>query len=191
MATFHVVGKPILTILVFGSKVMHVLNNFQDTVQTTNTIVLVANIATKGVVMKKKPNLISHNLKFLVSMAKSSFLDLCDSSNKDNPSLHVVVHVYMNSQPTKEQPLSLDVLQATPFTNVVNSLKAMSLTPHACFELKSLDYNAITIEFVNCLPTKFNGDILFEFPPMCHSFGHFGQLQGMDKKYNGHAWCKL
>jgi hypothetical protein len=49
-----------------------------------------------------------------------------------------------------------------PFTNVVDSLKAMSLTLHVSFELKSLDYGAITIEFVNCLPTKFNGDILFE-----------------------------
>ncbi len=52
----------------------------------------------------------------------------------------------------------------TPFTTVVDSLKAMSLTLHDSSKLKSLDYDAIIIEFVNCLPTKFNGDILFEFP---------------------------
>jgi len=34
----------------------------------------------------------------------------------------------------------------------------MSLTPRTCFELKSHDYMAIIIEFVNYLPTKFNGD---------------------------------
>ncbi len=76
-------------------------------------------------------------------------------------------------------------------SNVVDLLKAMSLTPQACSELKSLDYGAIIIEFVNCLPTKFNGDILFELPLICHPLGHFGQLQGMDKKFDGHVWCKL
>ncbi len=70
--------------------------------------------------------------------------------------------------------------QAAPFTSVVNLLKIMSLTSHVSFELKSLDYGAITIEFVNRLPTKFNGDILFKLPLMHHPLGHSGQLQGMD-----------
>ncbi len=70
--------------------------------------------------------------------------------------------------------------QATPFTNVVDSLKVMSLTSRAFSKLKSLDYSAITIEFVNCLPTKFTSDILFELPLMCHPLGHSRQLQGMD-----------
>jgi hypothetical protein len=48
----------------------------------------------------------------------------------------------------------------------------MSLTLDICFELKSLDYGAITIEFMNCLPIKINGDILFELPPICHPLGH-------------------
>jgi hypothetical protein len=65
------------------------------------------------------------------------------------------------------------------------------MAPHAYFKLKFLNYGAITITFVYCLPTKFNGDILFKFPLMRHPLGHSGQLQGMDKKYDGHAWCKL
>jgi hypothetical protein len=68
------------------------------------------------------------------------------------------------------------------FTSIVNLLKTMSLTPQGCSELKSLDYSAIIIEFVNYLPIKFNGDILFELPPMHHLLGHYGQVQGMDKK---------
>jgi hypothetical protein len=83
------------------------------------------------------------------------------------------------------------VSQTTPFTNVVDSLKVMSLTSHASFELKSLDYDAIMIEFVNCLPTKFNGDILFKLLLMHHSLGHYEQLQGMDKKYNGHVLVQV
>jgi hypothetical protein len=53
------------------------------------------------------------------------------------------------------------VLQVAAFFSVHDSLKVMSLTSHTCFELKSLDYGAITIEFVNCLPIKFNGDNSF------------------------------
>jgi hypothetical protein len=37
-------------------------------------------------------------------------------------------------------------------SNIVNLLKAMFLTSHACSKLKSLDYGAIRIEFVNFLP---------------------------------------
>jgi hypothetical protein len=55
----------------------------------------------------------------------------------------------------------MEVPQVVAFSIVVDLLKAMSLTLHACYELKSLDYEAITIEFVNCFFTKFNGDILF------------------------------
>ncbi len=58
-------------------------------------------------------------------------------------------------------------------------------------QLKSLDYGAIIIEFVNCLPTKFNADILFEIFPIRHPLGHFKQLQGIHKKSNGQAWSKL
>jgi hypothetical protein len=70
----------------------------------------------------------------------------------------------------------MEVLQAVAFANITNSLKAMYLTPHTYFKLKSLDYGAITIEFVNCLPTKFNGDILFELPLILHLLGQSGQL---------------
>ncbi len=53
--------------------------------------------------------------------------------------------------------------QAAIFSIAVESLKEISLTPHASSELKFLDYGAITVEFVNCLPTKFNGDIHLSF----------------------------
>jgi len=85
----------------------------------------------------------------------------------------------------------MDVLQMATFSNTIELLKAMSLTPHASFELKSLDYGPIIIEFMNCFPTKFNGDILFELSFVRHLLGHFEQLQGMDREYNGHVWCKL
>ncbi len=81
----------------------------------------------------------------------------------------------------------LDVSHTAPSTSIFNSLKAMSLAPHACFKLKSFDYDAITIKFMNCLLTKFNDDILFELLLVHRLLGHSKQLQSMDKKYNGHA----
>ncbi len=71
----------------------------------------------------------------------------------------------MNSRVDKVQPLWMELLQAIAFSNIVDSLKVMSLTPHACSKFKSLDYGAIIIEFVNRLPTKLNGDILLELLP--------------------------
>jgi hypothetical protein len=46
--------------------------------------------------MKEKPILISHDSKFYVPMAKSSFIDLCDSFDEDGPSLlDVVIPIYV------------------------------------------------------------------------------------------------
>jgi hypothetical protein len=80
----------------------------------------------------------------------------------------------------------MEVPQVVAFSSVVDSLKAMFMTSHACSTLKSFDYGAITIEFVNCLPTK-----LFKLPHVHHQLGQIKQLQSMDKKFDGHVWCKL
>ncbi len=89
----------------------YAFNNSQDTILTLVIAALVANITIKDVVIKEEPNLVSHDLKFSVVMAESSFIDLCNYSNEDSPSLlDVVVPLYVNSRPTKEQPLHLDVL---------------------------------------------------------------------------------
>jgi hypothetical protein len=58
----------------------------------------VANIVVDNVVMKEEPNLVFHNLKFFVPMAKSLFIDLCDSSYEDGPPFpNVFVLLCMNS----------------------------------------------------------------------------------------------
>ncbi len=37
----------------------------------------------------------------------------------------------------------------------------------------------------------FDGDVLFELSPMFLTAHNPSQMQGMDKKYDGHVWCKL
>ncbi len=76
----------------------NVLNNSQDNVVTLGTAASMANIVMKSVVMKEQPTVIFHDSKFFVPIADSLFIDLCDSSNKDDLSpLDVVVPISMNS----------------------------------------------------------------------------------------------
>ncbi len=74
------------------------LNNSPNVVLTLGTTTSMANIATKGVLMKEKPTSIFQDSKFFVLIAKSSFSDLCDSFDKNDLSfLNVVVLAFVNS----------------------------------------------------------------------------------------------
>jgi hypothetical protein len=91
----------------------------------------------------------------------------------------------VNLQADKVYPLRMEMPQVV-FSSIVDSLMAMFLTLHTCCKLKSFNYKTVTIEFVNCLPTNFNSDIL-KLLHFRHPWGHFGQLQGIDKKFDAHV----
>ncbi len=61
---------------------------------------------------------------------------------------------------------------------------------HAFNKLHNLDYNKIIILVVFFLPMTFNGDILFKMPPLSPNNLSSLQMQGMDRKYDGHIWSK-
>jgi hypothetical protein len=75
--------------------------------------------------------------------------------------------------------------------NVVDYFRAMSLVTDANFELRDLNYDSFSIEIVPCILTTFNGDVLFEWPPLINIDGHSGHMQGMDRKHDGHVWYKV
>jgi hypothetical protein len=58
----------------------------------------------------------------------------------------------------------------------VLGLKAMSFAPHATFELKKLNYDTLRIENIPCIPSTFNGDVLFELPLVNNIDGHSNQM---------------
>jgi hypothetical protein len=80
----------------------HVLKFFEDIVLRPGTTTSLVNIFVEGVMMKEKPNLVSHDLNFYILVVKSSFIDICDSFDENGPSLpDVVVHLCMNSRHVK------------------------------------------------------------------------------------------
>jgi hypothetical protein len=58
-------------------------------------------------------------------------------------------------------------------------------------ELQTLDYDKILLQKIQFLLIIFDGDILFELLLILSTAHNPSQMQGMDKKYDGHAWCKL
>jgi hypothetical protein len=73
----------------------NVLNNSQDTILMLDTTTLVANIIVQGIMMKEEPNAIFPYLKFSILILKSSFINICDSSDEDDLTLlDVTVPIY-------------------------------------------------------------------------------------------------
>jgi hypothetical protein len=76
--------------------------------------------------------------------------------------------------------------------SIVACLKKLGSRPGSKNPLKNLDFNSIRHERVDFLPPKFDGDVLFEFPPAgpLASQTQAKAMQGMDKRYDGHIWTK-
>ena len=60
-------------------------------------------------------------------------------------------------------------------------------------ELSTMDLSTMKHETVPFLPPVFDGDVIFELPPCGPSSSASGarNLEGMDKRYDWHLWCKL
>ena len=58
-------------------------------------------------------------------------------------------------------------------------------------KLKSVDLSTFQHEKLNYLPTKYNGDIIFELPPLLTmKGGGAAMLEGMDRRRDGHVWTE-
>jgi hypothetical protein len=73
--------------------------------------------------------------------------------------------------------------------SVVDSLKKIRHSKGTRNVFKILDFDSLDIQRVKFLPPTFNGDVLFELPPVDTS-GPFHMMLGMDKRHDGHAWTK-
>ncbi len=56
-----------------------------------------ANIVAENILMNEKPTTVSRDSKFSIMIIKSLFIDLCDSFDKNEPSLFdVVIPIFVN-----------------------------------------------------------------------------------------------
>ncbi len=67
----------------------------------------------------------------------------------------------------------------------------MVLLGHTCKELRNLDYDKIPLQKVQFLLIAFDGNVLFKLPPVFSTTYRALQMQGMDRKYDGHTRCKV
>ena len=76
-------------------------------------------------------------------------------------------------------------------TSVVACLKRLACRPNTKNVMKNMDYASVPHRIVDFLPSIYDNDIIFELPPLAvgASYSKAKNLQGMDKKYNGHCWC--
>ena len=76
--------------------------------------------------------------------------------------------------------------------SIVDSLKRLSGVHRSRNELSNLNFMATKVQRVNFLPPTYNGDVIFELPPRHRATSSGARnLEGMDKRYDGHPWCKV
>ena len=80
-----------------------------------------------------------------------------------------------------------------PSLSIMECLLRLASMHRSQNELSTLDLSTIKHETVPFLPPVFDGDVIFELPPCgpSSSASRARNLEGMDKRYDGHPWCKL
>ena len=76
------------------------------------------------------------------------------------------------------------------FVSVIDALRSLKTVPGATNELRAVDYNNIPIRQTNYMPQQYDGTVVFEFPPPSALNDVAQQMEGMDRKRDGHPWCK-
>ena len=76
--------------------------------------------------------------------------------------------------------------------SIVDLLKTLTHTPGCKNEIRNLNFSTLEVRRVKYLPPIFDGLLIFELPPLSTTADvKIGRLlDGMDKKYDGHVWCK-
>jgi hypothetical protein len=123
-------------------------------------------------------------------------MNVWDSSDKD-ATIPIFVHLFnfslLNSITFDVLPQcngKVVIVFGLSFLIVVDCFKLMSFAPHTTSSWNRY-YNILCIENVPCILATFDGDVLFELPPTYNPNGHTSWMQGMDKMYDGHFWCKV
>lgn len=119
------------------------------------------------VVVKKE----SSNVNTIVELSDSSSEDACEI-------------------PPVDQPCPDQEADVAEITSVIPKLKAMGGMVGFKSELRGIDWSTFNVQRVAFLPESFDGNIVFELPPPGRVGGISSLMEGMDKKHDGHPWCR-
>jgi hypothetical protein len=74
--------------------------------------------------------------------------------------------------------------------SIIPCLRKLSHTKGSRNPFKRLNYDSTPVHQVMFVPPLFNGDVIFELPPLGGSSSHCQAklLSGMEKRYDGHVW---
>jgi hypothetical protein len=76
-------------------------------------------------------------------------------------------------------------------SSVYEYVVAFGNQPHSRSLLKSLDLGSFPHHRIKFLPSQYNGDAIYKLPPIIvPKEGVAGQLVGMDRSCDGHAWMR-
>ena len=106
-----------------------------------------------------------------------------------NQTSHVSICSSSRDAQCTPSPAHLD----TSSSLVLKFLRALRTLKGSQNALSRLNYDTIPVYAVQTLPPKFNGDVIFELPPvsMSHMTTHAKGMSGMDKRHDGHVWSKM
>ena len=75
--------------------------------------------------------------------------------------------------------------------SIISCLQKLGTRKGSRNALTRVNFSTISIKRnITFLPQEFNGDILFEFSPSGAIKTQAGVMEGMDKRYDGHVWCR-
>ena len=103
-------------------------------------------------------------------------------------SSHVSIRSSSRDAQCTPSPAHLD----TSSLSVMEFLRALRTLKGSRNVLSRLDYDTIPTYAMQTLPPKFNGDVIFELPPvsMSHMSTYAKGMSGMDKRHDRHVWSK-
>ena len=110
------------------------------------------------------------------------------SEKEGQQSSHISRHASSGNADCTPSPVQLD----TSSSSVLEFLRALQALKGSRNALSRLDYDSIPAYAMQTLPPKFNGDVIFELPPISTSLmsTYAKGMSGMDKRHNGHVWSK-
>ena len=121
-------------------------------------------------------------------LSDDSDAEPCPSEKEGQQSSHMSRRATSGNVDCTPPPVQLD----TSSSSVLEFLRALRALKGSRNALSRLDYDSIPAYAVQTLPPKFNGDVIFELPPVLssHMSTYAKKMSGMDKCQDGHVWSK-